>query len=161
MGSQMTVGEAARRAGLSAKALRLYEARGILPKASRTVSGYRLYSEEDVQLLRWVRGARALGLTLTEIRRILDLRREGRQPCQHLTELIESHVNNIDQAVADLRGLQDALVAILNDGELRRSRGEGFGYCEVVRVAGESASPDRDGLIESGGARAPAQSPTD
>ncbi len=144
LGSQMTVGEVARRAGLSAKAVRLYEARGILPPAARTDSGYRLYSEEDVQLLSWVRGARALGLTLTEIRHILDLRREGRQPCVHMTALIESHVGEIGKVVADLRRLQDALVAILDDRELRRSAGEDVSYCDAVRAAGGPLRHRRD-----------------
>lgn len=56
-----------------------------------------------------------------------------------MTELIESHVKGIDKAVADLRVLQDALVAILNDSALRQSRGEDVCYCDVVLAAAESS----------------------
>jgi hypothetical protein len=57
----LTVGQAARRAGLTAKAVRLYEARGLLPPAERTSSGYRCYTEHDIRLLRFIRQARDLG----------------------------------------------------------------------------------------------------
>ena len=77
-----TVGKAARAAGLSAKAVRLYEAKGLLPEAPRTESGYRTYTDDDITVLRFIRQAKTLGLSLGEIRDILDLRRGGTTPCR-------------------------------------------------------------------------------
>src|SRR5215831_9694002 len=65
----MRVGEIVKRSGASRKALRLYEARGILPPPRRTASGYRVYDGAVLSVLNFVQQCRRLGLTLAEIRR--------------------------------------------------------------------------------------------
>jgi MerR family transcriptional regulator, copper efflux regulator len=70
----LTIGEVAARSGVSRKALRLYEARGIVPKPRRTPAGYRAYSPEVLRVLHFVTQARRLGLTLKEIGHIVGLR---------------------------------------------------------------------------------------
>ncbi|MGH3493484.1 MAG: MerR family transcriptional regulator, partial [Sciscionella sp.] len=84
-----TVGKAAQAAGLSAKAVRLYEAKGLLPAAERTEAGYRTYTDDDIAVLRFIRQAKTLGLSLAEIGDILDLRRGGVTPCRHVVTLLE------------------------------------------------------------------------
>ena len=59
MAQAMTVGRAAQAAGLTRKAVRLYEERGLLPPAQRTAAGYRLYNQDDVDTLTFIRRARA------------------------------------------------------------------------------------------------------
>ncbi len=59
-----TVGQVARAAGVSTKAVRLYEARGLLPVAARTAAGYRVFQESDVDTVRFIRRVRSLGLGL-------------------------------------------------------------------------------------------------
>lgn len=105
----LTVGEAARGAGVSAKAVRLYEAKGLLPAAERSHAGYRLYTDEDVALLRFVRQAKTLGLTLAEIRDILDLRRGGTTPCRHVVGLLDQRLEQIDRTITELRQLRRTL----------------------------------------------------
>ncbi len=78
----ITIGQAARRSGLSPKAIRLYEAKGLLDAADRTPSGYRTYTDEDVAVLRFIRQAKSLDLRLNEIRDVIDLQRGGARPCQ-------------------------------------------------------------------------------
>jgi DNA-binding transcriptional MerR regulator len=106
----VTVGGAARRAGLTPKAVRLYEARGLLPAAQRSGSGYRLYSEYDVEVLKFIRQARALSLSLEEIKEIIDLRREGLCPCGRVTDLVDRHLERVDHALADLGAVRDVLL---------------------------------------------------
>lgn len=65
MAQAMTVGRAAQAAGLTRKAVRLYEERGLLPPAQRTAAGYRLYNQDDVDTLTFIRRARALDLPWT------------------------------------------------------------------------------------------------
>lgn len=69
------MGKAAQATGLSAKAVRLYEAKGLLPTAERTEAGYRTYTDDDLAVLRLIRQAKTLGLSPSEIRDILELRR--------------------------------------------------------------------------------------
>jgi DNA-binding transcriptional MerR regulator len=133
----ITVGQAARRAGVSPKAVRLYEARGILPPAERTESGYRTYTERDVEVLRFVRRAKALGLRLDEIRRILDLQRQGAQPCTTVTQLLERHLAEIDRTMADLRALRKDLVRALDAAKSSARRGENVVVCPII----ESEAP--------------------
>ena len=131
-GSGITVGEAARRAGVSPKAVRLYEARGILPPAERTESGYRTYGDRDVELLRFVRRARALGLRLEEIGRILDLQRRGAQPCDTVVALLERHISDIDRTLADLRALRRALSGALEGAKTSARQGHDAVVCHII-----------------------------
>ena len=85
----LLIGAVAARSGLSRKALRLYEARGILPAPRREPSGYRRYPADVLKLLTFVGQARRLGLTLAEIKHIVVLRRSGSAPCTHLRALLE------------------------------------------------------------------------
>lgn len=101
-----TVSKAARAAGLSAKAVRLYESKGLLPHPPRTQAGYRLYRDEDITALRFIRQAKTLGLSLHEIRDILDLRRGGTTPCPHVLALLDEHIRDIDRAITGLRQLR-------------------------------------------------------
>ena len=64
----MNIGELAKRSGVNAKLIRHYESIGIIPKAARTDSGYRVYSETDIQFLRFIRRARRLGFSMKEIK---------------------------------------------------------------------------------------------
>lgn len=133
-GASITVGEAARRAGVSPKAVRLYEAKGILPPAERTASGYRTYSEGDVQVLRFVRRARALGLRLEEIGRILDLQRQGAQPCGTVVQLLEGHLQDIDHTIRELRALRKDLTTALDMAKSSAERGDEVVVCPIIEL---------------------------
>lgn len=66
------IGEAARRVGVTAAALRLYEREGLMPKAARSAAGYRQYAAEDLRRARWIRRARRAGLSMRQIAEALD-----------------------------------------------------------------------------------------
>lgn len=129
-----TVGKAAREAGLSAKAVRLYEAKGLLPEAQRTEAGYRTYTDDDVTVLRFIRQAKTLGLSLGEIRDILDLRRGGTTPCRHVTALLDQRIRDIDRAVTELRQLRRTL-ADSRDHAREREAYHADGVCGIIEHA--------------------------
>ena len=97
-------------AGVSAKAVRLWESRGLLPPADRAESGYRVFTEDDVAILRFIRQAKALSLTLTELKDILQLERHGTAPCDQVIRLVSTHIAQIDRTMTDLRHLRGGLV---------------------------------------------------
>jgi len=128
----LTVGQAARRAGLTAKAVRLYEARGLLPPAERTSSGYRCYTEHDIQLLRFIRQARDLGLSLAEIRTIIGLRRGETPPGREVITLLQAHLDAIDHKISNLRALQQAMTGVLHAAAAHADQGQPVRLCRII-----------------------------
>lgn len=102
----LKIGELARRAEVSAKAIRFYEAAGVLPPPVRAANGYRLYRTDAVGLLRFVKQAQGLGLTLAEVKDIVAIRQGGRPPCAHVHRLLQEKAAELDRKLRDLVGLR-------------------------------------------------------
>lgn len=109
----MRIGEAAAAAGMTTKALRFYEADGLLPCPDRAPNGYREYGDETVGRLRFIRRGRAAGLTLAQIREILRLRDAGTAPCRHVVTLLGKQLDSLDAQIAELTALR-ATVAVFH-----------------------------------------------
>jgi MerR family transcriptional regulator, copper efflux regulator len=105
----MRIGELAERAGVSTKAIRYYEQVGILAPPLRTASGYRSYDEAALGRLGFVRAAQAVGLTLGEIRNVIDFRDHGQAPCAHVTDLLRRHAADLEARIAELQQLRGEL----------------------------------------------------
>ncbi|MCT2108153.1 heavy metal-responsive transcriptional regulator, partial [Dietzia cinnamea] len=88
----MRIGELAVASGTTTKTLRFYEEAGLLPAPERTANGYRDYTPAALARLDFVRRGRTAGLTLAQIREILDIRDAGVAPCQHVHALLEAHL---------------------------------------------------------------------
>jgi MerR family transcriptional regulator, copper efflux regulator len=127
-----TVGAAAKAVGVSAKAIRIWEAKGLLPLAGRTEAGYRLFTDDDIEILRFILRAKTLGLTLPEIKSILDLHRQGTAPCEQVTALLDAHIREIDKAVAELRALRVTLSAALQNARQDQHRGRAATVCRII-----------------------------
>jgi DNA-binding transcriptional MerR regulator len=104
----MKIGEVVERSGVSHKALRLYEARGILPSPRRTVSGYRVYADDVISLLDFIQQGQRLGLTLAEIKHIISLRRSGAAPCAHVRRLLAQKEADLKALLAEVRRILKA-----------------------------------------------------
>lgn len=102
----MRIGELARRSELTTKTLRFYEQAGVLAQPARGPSGYRDYDETAVTRLRFVRAAQAAGLTLSEVRQIIAVRERDGPPCGHVTALLDQHLHELDQRIAELTGMR-------------------------------------------------------
>jgi MerR family copper efflux transcriptional regulator len=105
----MRIGELSAASGLSTKTIRFYEQCGLLPAPPRTASGYRDYPAQTGVRLGFIRDAQGAGLTLAEIRSIVVLRDGGQAPCVHVTALIEAHLADIEQRLAELGATRRAL----------------------------------------------------
>lgn len=114
----MRIGELATLTGTTTKALRFYEDSGLLRPAGRTATGYRQYSEEAVARLDFIRRGRAAGLTLAQIREVLDVRDRGHAPCRHVEGLLAARLRALDAQIADLQALRGT-VAELHDAARR------------------------------------------
>jgi DNA-binding transcriptional MerR regulator len=114
----LTIGRLGALAGLEPKTLRYYDRVGLARPASRSPAGYRLYAGDTVDRLRFIARAKALGMTLADIRRVLAVRDEGAAPCQHVLEIVagnltkvEGQIAQLDRLRGDLRRLQRILKA--------------------------------------------------
>jgi MerR family copper efflux transcriptional regulator len=105
----MRIGELAKQAGISTKAIRYYEQIGILAPPARTAAGYRSYDETALGRLGFVRAAQAVGLTLDEIRQIIAFRDGGQAPCAHVTELLQRRAVDLDVRIRELQQLRGEL----------------------------------------------------
>jgi DNA-binding transcriptional MerR regulator len=132
MPERVTVGEAARRSGLTPKAIRLYEARGLLPRATRTESGYRLYDIEDVQTLRFVRHARGLGLGLERIKAILEARGSRTAAGHEALAVMEAHLEELERDAVALAARRGEVSTLLERARAAHDRGESRPLCRAA-----------------------------
>src|SRR5574341_2595573 len=99
----LTIGLVARQVGVRPSAIRYYEALGILRPAARRPNGYRVYTNDAVKLLLFIRRVQALGISLKEIKPLLDLAAKGQQPCSHVKQLARNHLREIDDKIRELQ----------------------------------------------------------
>lgn len=111
----MTIGRMAKKAGAETKTLRYYDRVGLLRPAARTEAGYRLYNDDAVARLQFIRRAKTLGMALADIRRILAFRDEGAAPCHHVLELVARNIAQVESQLAQLRTLRTDLHRLLRD----------------------------------------------
>ena len=105
----LTVAHVARRAGVSPHTVRYYDRVGLLKAASRTRAGYRDYSEDALERLRFIRDAQRLGLRLQDIRELLEIRDRGQCPCGHTRQLVEARLNLVRAEIRRLRDIESEL----------------------------------------------------
>ena len=117
----------------------------MLQPTVRGANGYRTYTDEAVKLLLFVKRAQSLGITLKEIKPLLNLASQGRQPCTHVKQIARSHLREIDDKIRELQALRNELRTLL-----RRQAGQRHGneICPIVegRVAGAIAMTSRGDL---------------
>jgi MerR family Zn(II)-responsive transcriptional regulator of zntA len=113
----LTIGELARHAGVTPDTLRYYERLGLLPPAPRTGAGYRLYDPAMAERLAFIGKAKALGLSLDEVREVLRVAADGTPPCEHVRAALSRRLGEVEARIAELEELRSTLARAL-----RRSR---------------------------------------
>ena len=132
MNGGLKIGELARRAGVTAKAIRFYERKRILPPAARGANRYRLYGEDTVEMLSFIKQATGLGLTLAEIKDIIAIRQGGRPPCGHVHSLLREKATELDRKLKDLLEVRRRIRQSLTAWE--RSRPQGGIVCAHIET---------------------------
>jgi DNA-binding transcriptional MerR regulator len=108
-------GQLAQTVGISTDTLRHYERLGVLPKAPRTSSGYRVYPPDSPERVNMIRHALRLGFSLTELAEIFRSRDRGGVPCKRVLEMLESKLDSLEKHIAELQSTQRYMGQIVGD----------------------------------------------
>ena len=105
----VNIGEAAARSGVSAKMIRHYESLGLVPGVSRTDAGYRQYTENTVHTLRFIRRARDLGFSMTEIAELLKLWQNKRRASADVKRIALAHAQDLHRRIEEMAAMKRTL----------------------------------------------------
>jgi MerR family copper efflux transcriptional regulator len=110
----MNIGAAAKASSVSAKMIRHYESVGLLPPASRTDAGYRVYGEKDIRTLQFIRRSRDLGFSIEEIRGLVSLWQDQTRPSREVKALARQHLDFLDWKLEELQSMKNALAHLVH-----------------------------------------------
>ncbi len=120
----MQIGELSRVTGTPVDTIRYYEKIGLLRPAARTQGNYRRYSSQAIDQLRFVRRCRRLGISLVQVRQLLEFCSDPERRCDEVNEMLDQHIERLDKQLLDMQSLAR---------ELRQLRA-------VCRAPGKAAS---------------------
>jgi MerR family transcriptional regulator, copper efflux regulator len=122
--ASLSIGKVARRAGVGVETIRFYERQGLLTAPIRKESGYRLYSEQALGRLRFIRRAKELGFSLREIKELLQVRRNSSAPCEDVCGKAKAKIANIEEKIAVLTKMRETLSELFVACQVRTSLGD-------------------------------------
>lgn len=127
----MTIGQAASRSGVPPKTIRFYEDIGLTTPAERMENRYRTYDDADIQTLRFINRARALGFSLTEVGELLALYRDRRRASKEVKRLALKHVAELDHKIAELTAIRNTIAQLAE-----RCHGDQRPECPILEELG-------------------------
>jgi len=137
----MKIGELARAASTPVETIRYYEREGLLPEPPRTQSNYRVYSDEQMERLAFIRHCRSLDMTLEEIRVLLGFRDAPTQDCGAVNRLLVEHLGHVEARISELRTLRRQLRKLRDQCPDPSAEAE----CGILSsIAREAASAEAD-----------------
>lgn len=105
----MNIGEVAARSEVSSKMIRRYEEQGIIPKAGRSLSGYRMYSDKDVHILKFVKRGRELGFSMKDLKQLVSLWRNKSRTSSQVKSIAQKHKAELEKKLHEIQGMLGTL----------------------------------------------------
>jgi MerR family mercuric resistance operon transcriptional regulator/MerR family gold-responsive transcriptional activator of gol and ges genes len=140
----VTIGRVAKAVGVNIQTIRYYERLNLLKPTGRRPSGYRLYGDDEVRRLRFIKNAQALGFTLREIIELLNLRVRSSVPCGDVRKKAPAKLAHVECKVRDLQALGRALRSLIRACESGQSTGD----CPILQTL------EREGRVKHGDSKA-------
>lgn len=108
----MRIGELAKKTTTQIETIRYYEKQGLLPEPPRSEGNFREYQNLHEERLNFIRQCRSLDMSLDEIRRLLVIKDSPSAECGDVNQLVEDHVQHVEQRIAELQALAQQLHAL-------------------------------------------------
>lgn len=137
----MKIGELADRTSVPTKTIRFWESEGLLPEPDRTESGYRDYDATAIARIGFIRQSQTAGLTLAQIRVILDVSDDGSPPCEHVAAAVAERLAEVDARIRELREIRSHLRDLAARAD-QQDPADCEGYCSII-TPGPGISHDR------------------
>lgn len=115
-----TIGQIAKRAGVSNDTIRLYERYGLIEEPPRAKNGYRQYSSDTVDQLVFIQRAKHMGFTLKEIQELLSIQHTSKQSCAEVRQKAQQKLQQIDEKLQELKQLEKVVKKLIRDCEKHR-----------------------------------------
>jgi len=132
----LAIGEVARLTGVPAKTIRYYEDTKLIPKAQRAPNGYRVYGEQTVHMLRFVKRARDLGFSLDHVRSLLALWSDQGRASADVRQLAKQHLEEIERKIEELDSLRRTL-----EGLVQSCHGDARPDCPILEDLAARVEP--------------------
>ncbi len=123
------IGEIATQAHMGTETVRYYEQIGVLHAPERAPNGYRLYDDEHLKRLRFIKRSRELGFSLNKVRSLLSLADDKNMTCRSVREIAEEHLNEVRRNIADLQAMEQLLQATV-----KPCPGDNSKTCPIIDV---------------------------
>ena len=135
---QLLIGQLAKTTGIPVATIRYYERRHLLPPPARTAGGYRVYSDESVRRIRFVRRAKGLGFRLGEIEALLAIRNAEGEVCRRTRARAVETISRIERRIQELEGMKQDLVALVRSCESANALSD----CPIIGTLEETHAGD-------------------
>lgn len=127
MSEYMNIGEAAKAAGVSPKMVRHYEQIGLLPPAERSESGYRLYGERELSVLRFIRQSRRLGFSMEQIAELIGMWGDEARSSREVKAIAQRHLQDLDEKLREIAEMKNGLERLVH-----ACRGDDHAHCVIL-----------------------------
>jgi DNA-binding transcriptional MerR regulator len=135
---EQTISALATTVGMKADTLRYYERVGLLPRPSRSASGYRVYDENATERLQFIGAAKRMGLRLADIKELLEVRDRGQCPCGHTDVLVDRRLAEVEAEIEQLVAVRRQLRALKRSNERCLDKAAAWSCDTTTERGGES-----------------------
>lgn len=124
------IGEAAKRAGVNKTTIRYYEKRGLIPKpdrrrlADRRRLGYRIFTKQHIDQIKFIKRAQELGFTLKEIKELLELRLDDNSTCSQIKQEAQQKYRDVVDKIKDLQRIKTTLIDLIASCDDKGPKGD-------------------------------------
>jgi len=135
----MRIGELAKKAACQVETIRYYEQQKLLPETVRSEGNYRLFGDDHLERLRFIRHCRSLGMTLDNIKVLLRFRDEPEENCGPVDALLDQHIGRVAERIAELKGLETQLRELRGRCECAQTGRE----CRILEALSRNNETDK------------------